>query len=329
MKKYIIIFGMALILIIIALDGCIEEETGGIIKVSEGHFNSIQSAIDAASNNDKILVYPGIYNETIIINKSISLIAVDKNSTTIQYNGNETGITVLEINADDCIVDGFVILGNNESTKLYPFGSLSSIGIKVQSNNNIITNNTIQDIYYGIHLDNSNNTIVSNNNILNNDVGLYIVRSMNNKILSNNITKNSIFGVYISSLLSQSDKNIFKYNQISQNNIGLRIKGSLENKFEKNIVQNNDDKGFLFCCGSRNNIVFNNNIINNSLNADDHYHNQWHYNKIGNYWSDYKSKYPNSIDENNDGFWDTPYIIYIINGDTKDLFPLVKSITIL
>ena len=191
MKKYIIIFGMALILIINALDGCIEEETGGIIKVSEGHFNSIQSAIDVASNNDKILVYPGIYNETIIINKSISLIAVDKNSTTIQYNGNETGITVLEINADDCIVDGFVILGNNESTKLYPFGSLSSIGIKVQSNNNIITNNTIQDIYYGIHLDNSNNTIVSNNNILNNDVGLYIVRSMNNKILSNNITKNS------------------------------------------------------------------------------------------------------------------------------------------
>ena len=322
MKKYIIISGMALILIIIALNGCIEEETVSTKIVGKGYFDSIQKAIDAASNNDKILVYQGIYHETLTINKSISLIAVDKNSTIIQYNGNETGITVIEINEDNCTVDGFLIIGNNESTSLNPLESLPSIGIKIKSNNNIIINNTIQDFYYCIHLDNSNNIILSYNKISNNDNGLYTAHSKNGKILSNNITKNSVYGVYIS---SQSDNNLFKYNQLSQNNVGLRIKGSQKNNFENNIIQDNEDKGFYFCFGARNNIVFNNSIIDNNPNADDHYDNQWYYNKVGNYWSDYKSKYPDSVDENDDGFWEAPYIIY---EDTKDLFPLVKSIII-
>jgi len=312
MKNKFLILIILLILSFQGLNGCIEEETGNIKILNKGYFDSIQKAIDAASNNDKILVYKGNYNETLTINKSISLIAVDKDSTIIQYLGNETDTIVLEINADNCIIDGFLISCNNTLLK--------SNGIKITSNNNIITNNTIQNFYYGIYLDNSNNILVLNNKILNNENGLYSVHSSNDNILSNNITKNKVYGVYI---LSQSDNNLFKYNQISQNNVGLRIKGSQKNNFENNIVRNNEDKGFYFCCGSGNNIVFNNSIIDNNPNADDHYHNQWHYNKVGNFWSDYEEKYPSSIDENDDGFWDTPYIIY---EDTKDEFPLGKSI---
>ena len=305
-----------------SLNGCIEEETGNTKIVGKGYFDSIQNAIDTASNGDEIIVYQGIYYETLTINKSISLIAVEKNSTIIHYTGNETDMSIIEINEDNCTIDGFLIIGNNESTNSKPFESLSSNGIKIKSNNNIIINNTIQGFYYGIYLDNSNNILLSNNKILNNDNGIYTVHSMNDIILSNNITKNSIYGVY---LTSQSDDNLFKYNQIFQNNVGLRIKGSKINKFENNLVQNNDDIGFYFCCGAINNIVFNNSIIDNNPNVDDRYNNQWYYNNVGNFWSDYKSNYPNSIDENNDGFWDTPYTIY---EDTKDLFPLMKSIII-
>ena len=158
--------------------------------------------------------------------------------------------------------------------------------------------------------------------IFNNDNGLFTVFSINNNILSNNFTKNKVYGIYIS---SQSDDNLFRYNQIFQNNVGLRIKGSQKNKFENNIVNNNEDKGFYFCCGALNNIVYNNSINDNNPNADDHYNNKWNYNNVGNYWSDYISKYPSSIDENNDGFWDTPYQIY---EDTMDMFPLIMSIKI-
>jgi len=314
-KNKIYVYLIILIMIILILNGCIEQGTGNIKIQGKGYFETIQSAIDSASNGDEILVYQGLYEETLTINKSISLIAVDLNSTTIQYMGDLPDKTVIEINEDNCIVNGFFISVNNKS--------LRSNGIKIKSNNNIIINNTIQDFYYGIFLDNSNNIIISNNKILNNDNGLYTINSKGNKILSNNISKNNLYGIFLS---SRSDYNIFKYNQISQNLVGLRIKGSQKNEFENNFVRINEGKGFYFCCGAINNIVFNNSIIDNNPNADDHLNNQWHYNKVGNYWSDYKSKYPESFDENDDGFWDTPYTIY---EDTKDLFPLVKSLTIL
>ena len=314
MRKYMIISSMILILIIITLNGCIEEKPGNIKIQGKGNFYSIQSAVDKASNGDEILVYQGTYNETIIINKSISLIAVEKNSTTIQYIGNESDKTVLEINADNCTIDGFIISCNNTS--------LEPNGIKITSNNNTISNNSIQDFIHGIFLDNSNNILISNNKILNNENGIYTINSINDIIISNNITKNKEYGVYI---LSKSDNNLFKYNQISLNKIGLRIKGSQNNNFENNIVQNNENKGFYFCCGAKKNIVFNNSIIENNPNADDHYDNQWHYDNVGNYWGDYEEKYPSSIDENNDGIWDIPYLIY---EDTMDMFPLTQEIKI-
>jgi len=45
-----------------------------ILYVAPG--TSIQSAIDNAENGHTIYVYPGNYNESIVINKSISLIGI-------------------------------------------------------------------------------------------------------------------------------------------------------------------------------------------------------------------------------------------------------------
>jgi parallel beta-helix repeat protein len=312
MKKIFLIFIILIILSFQGLNGCIEEELGNIIIIGKGNYKTITSAIDSASNGDKILVNQGVYNEEIILNKSISLIATDKNSTIIQYIGNETGKTILLINEENCTIDGFIFTCINKSLK--------ANGIKIKSNNNTIINNTIYNLNYGIYIDNSNNISVINNSIYDNDEGLYMVHSINDDILSNNFTNNSVYGIY---MIYASDNNLFKYNQISNNNIGIRIKGSKQNKFEKNIFLNNNRQGIYFCCGAVNNIIFNNSMIDNNPNADDEYNNQWYYKKTGNYWSDYTIKNSNFSDNNNDGFWDTPYIIY---GDTKDYYPLVNSI---
>jgi parallel beta-helix repeat protein len=313
-KKIFLITCFVFFLTFTFFNGCIEEETGNIEIQGKGYFDSIQEAINAASNNDKILVYNGIYNETLTINKSISLISVDRNPTIIQYIGHLPDISVIEINGDNCTIDGFQLFSNNKS--------LRPNGIKINSNNNLISNNTINDFYNGLYLDNANNNLISYNTIQNNDNGLFTVLSINNNILSNNFTKNKVYGVYIA---SQSNDNLFKYNDIYENDVGLRIKGSRLNKFENNIVENNDDKGFYFCCGALDNTVFNNSIIDNNPNADDHYNNQWHYNNVGNYWGDYLIKYSDAIDENDDGFWDIPYLIY---ENTTDMFPLIKPIKI-
>ncbi|MCK5300961.1 MAG: right-handed parallel beta-helix repeat-containing protein [Thermoplasmatales archaeon] len=314
MKIYTILSVISLVLIFTTFNGCIDDISGNIKIQGKGYFNSIQKAIDAASSHDTILVYQSIYNETLTINKSIKLIAVDKEPTIIQYNNNDTAMSLIEINANNCTIDGFIIISNDKT--------LNSNGIKVLANDIIIKNNTIQNFYNGIYLDDANNNILSHNIIVKNDIGLFTTYSLENEFNSNNISMNGMYGIYTS---SQTDSNVFQNNLISRNNIGLRVKGSRNNIFKENIVENNVDKGFYICCGSRNNIVYNNSIINNNLNADDHYNNQWDYRGFGNYWDDFLDKYPLSVDENNDGIWDTPYTIY---EDTVDTFPLSQPKTL-
>ena len=313
LKNKILILLVLLILSFQGLIGCVEQDSGDISIIGKGDYGTIQSAINDASNGDIIQVSQGQYNELLVIDKSIRLIATTKNSTILTYSGNETDISIITINSDNCLVDGFKIISNNES--------LNSNGIKLISSNNIITNNIIQSNNYAILLENSNNNEISNNILLDNRNGLFMAHSINNDIISNNFSSNTDYGIYAS---SQSNNNLFNLNIFSTNANGIRIKGSQQNKIEKNMIRNNDRRGIYLCCGAVNNIVFNNTIIDNNPNADDKYDNQWHFNMIGNYWSDYKSKYPNSIDENNDGFWDTPYTIY---EDTSDLFPLIEPIT--
>ena len=73
--------------LIISLSGCIEEQSfeepeekpveTNMIYVDDGggqNFTKIQSAIDNASSGDTIFVYHGTYNETVVINKSITLL---------------------------------------------------------------------------------------------------------------------------------------------------------------------------------------------------------------------------------------------------------------
>jgi parallel beta-helix repeat protein len=310
-NKFIIIM-IILIISFQFLNGCIEEDSGNISIEGKENYDSIQSIIDNANIGDTIQISPGIYDEILIIDKQIKLIATDKNSTIINNSGNQSDISIITINSDNCIVDGFKIINSNISKNIN--------GIKITSSNNVITNNKIQNTNNGIFLENSNNNEISNNTLSKNTNGLYMTSSTYNNILSNKFSDNQNYGIFSS---TQSNKNTFKYNYLSNNVNGIRIKGSEKNQIEKNIVQNSVRRGIYLCCGTANNYVFNNSLINNNPNVDDRYNNQWHFNKVGNYWSDYIDKYPNSNDENTDGIWDVPYIIY---KDNEDLYPLISPI---
>ena len=65
------------------------------IEVGSGKpFTTIQSAINAASVGDTILVYDGIYNETIIVSKKLIVKSVNgSGSTIIDATGRSSGFT--------------------------------------------------------------------------------------------------------------------------------------------------------------------------------------------------------------------------------------------
>jgi parallel beta-helix repeat protein len=102
-------------------------------------FTKIQEAVDAAYDGDIIFVYNGTYNETLVIDKQLTL--KGSGMPLVDACGNGSVITV---SADGCVIDGFKI---NRSE----YG-LEDAGIQVESDKNVIKNNIISNNWYGIHL---------------------------------------------------------------------------------------------------------------------------------------------------------------------------------
>jgi hypothetical protein len=75
------------------------------------------------------------------------------------------------------------------------------------------------------------------------------------------------------------------------------------------------------------NKIYYNNIIDNTQNARAQ-HNvtdavAWDNDYVGNYWSDYQTKYPNATEVDNSGIGDTPYVI---DENNEDRYPLFEHI---
>ena len=98
---------------------------------SDQAYTTIQSAINASSSGDTIYVHAGQYNETININKPLTIIGNGTSHTTLHIGNSGTGI---RISADGCHIKGF-----NITT-----GSNLNLESQIATNSN---NNTIEDIY--------------------------------------------------------------------------------------------------------------------------------------------------------------------------------------
>ena len=298
MKKKICISIFALSLFIISFIGCIEDSSNKsrLIYVDDdgdADFIQIQKAIENASDNDRIFVQNGTYNERLIINKSINLIGASNENTIISYNlSNESGeIDIIKIIAEKCKIEKLNIIDQSNSSEI--------IGINIDSSDNYIYNNHIQGT----------------------SRGLYIGRDSINNNISSNIFKNNTYGIYV----YVSYNNIIYNNNIVNNFNGIRMVNSENNMAFNNNIKSNQ-QGILTCCGSGNNYIYSNNFIeNNEWNARDELFNKWNYGILGNYWDDYVGE-----DNDGDGIGDTPYNILTKSGDsnTKDRYPLMNPINI-
>jgi hypothetical protein len=150
------------------------------------NYQDIQTAVNAASPGDEIHVTAGTYQESLYIDKNISLYGIDNpvllgepgNLTKPSSNSN-TGIIIA---ADNVIIDGFTIRNYD-------------LGIEVSGNNNILTYNNITGML--------------------NETGIAIIGS-GNEVLYNRVT-----GLQEGIVIYNAVGNLISWNWVYQNNTGL------------------------------------------------------------------------------------------------------------
>jgi parallel beta-helix repeat protein len=185
-------------------------------------FTGIQDAINKASTGDTILVYSGVYNENVVVDKSVTLKGIGYPVVDAERSGS-----VITLTGDSITFEGFNVTNSEGSRSDTLMGGVErGAGIKVSSSNNIITDNTASNNDYGIYLYNSNNNTITGNMASNNYDGIYLSSSSHNNITGNNVSNNNRNGIY----LLTSCNNTITDNPFNCNNRnGIRLESSSNN----------------------------------------------------------------------------------------------------
>ena len=204
------------------------EKTGNVLYVGgsgPNNYTSIQDAINAADNGYTIYVYPRQYNESIVINKSISLIGIIENGEKPVINGIENK-TVILIEANQVVLKHFHILyGRGIALKNTKYCEIENNVISYSDGN-------------GISLYNSNNNLILNNIVSNNkNEGIHISKSSYNIINKNTVKKNIWTGIVV---FSDSNRDIISHNNVTDNFHGMKIGDAAYNctVFSNNVYEN-------------------------------------------------------------------------------------------
>lgn len=210
-------------------------------------FTTIQAAVAAANPGDEIVVKPGIYEENIVINKSISIVSESGNSSNTMVQAADASQDIFGIWANGVRVKGFGISGSNsagihvfefidchiENNKL--FNNSCGIDLYMMSSSNTLGNNEISNCLTGISIGGGMYNNLSNNSISNCSNGISLFDSSSNVLENNNISKN-IEGIY---LTGESNGNTLVGNTVILNEkLGLNIYGTSNNLIYNNCFNN-------------------------------------------------------------------------------------------
>ena len=174
------------------------------VLVDDPWFWFIQSGINFADPGMTVYATSSTYLENVTINKTLTVIGEDRNSTIIDARGNES--VVLVDSASYVNISGFAMKNGT-----------NGISLNVNSNfTHIFNNNVLYNTFLGVNISQSSNVIIENNTISYNENGLISYNS-SPVIRYNNISNNyytGIRGIYYSNAIVGN-------NTITYNNYGI------------------------------------------------------------------------------------------------------------
>jgi parallel beta-helix repeat protein len=243
----------------------------------------------------------------IRINRSGNILLRDNCMEDNEDNFEVSGTSVNDIDTSNTVYGKPIIYWVEEHDKTVP--SDAGYVVLVKCENIIVQGLTLANKQDGILLISTRNSRIIRNNIKDCTSGIYLYTHSNNiTIAGNNITGNS-YGIY----LNEGYGNTIYGNNIANNSVGIYVvESELNNVYHNNFFNNTDQVQFNAFwmppfAGARENI--------------------WGYSYPygGNYWSDYKERYPNATELDVSGIWNTTYVLAESNQDN---YPLMAPITV-
>jgi hypothetical protein len=308
-------------------------------------YPTITDAVGNATEGDTIFIKSGTHegpiNQTIVIDKSISLIGENVENTIVNLHPkyNVTWIITasfyeytdaIQIEANDVKLANLTLnfIGNMRSSgdRVQITGNViwshsTATGIFISGSECNIANNTFLGL---INVEGSSNSVVENKafsltlkNAYRNFVccnvfeTLWLDSSNSNIISENNVSTGNVMWV---THVGNSSGNTFYDNYIEASlwNINLVVDyNSANNMFYSNAFISDDNPDYIDMYADEDLVVIDSSSFNNS----------WDNGSIGNYWSNYMLRYPKATEIDGSGIGDTPYVI---DENNTDHYPLVN-----
>jgi hypothetical protein len=244
-------------------------------------YSSVQAAINASTPGSNVIVAAGNYNEYLILYKTLTIIG-ERDPPVFGGGGSGIFLTVLS-GASGSNITGFEITDYDE-------------GILVYASDCKIYSNAMSSMgESGIVLEGSSATgdVVYDNAFQSTPTPINLTASAgDNAIYGNIISSQTIVTLNVG-----TDDNTVYQNVISGSSIVLNVTNSQGNAFYHN--------DFMATVQ----------ITAAGANAWDDGSSE------GNYWSDYQARYPNAVEVDSSGVWNTSYVI---NGNNRDNYPLMN-----
>ena len=240
------------------------------------------------------------------------------------------------VERDNIVLDGRGFVLRNPAD--IPAFNINGISLDGRSNVTI-TNVTIRAFWMGIQFETSTYNTVSGVTITKSYHGMRVINSSGNEIRESNISANYHDGIQLYS----SNNNSIHKNTLSNKDYAIRVEDSLYNNITENDIEQNKDgivliesshnlimgnslignEEALWIFDSFNNIIYQNAFINNTqqvISLDSQ--SNWDNGVEGNYWGDYEERYPDALETDESGIWDTPYSI---DENNQDHYPIIPE----
>ncbi|MBN1236036.1 MAG: right-handed parallel beta-helix repeat-containing protein [Methanotrichaceae archaeon] len=290
-----------------------------VVSVKPGE--RIQAAIDAAPLGEIIEISSGIYQECLVVDRSLVLKGISSEGAFPRVE-SENG-PAITIKANGVILEGLgarsasgwtgdagiLVLSNDNIIRNNMASGSGNAGILLQMcSNNTLYGNVVQgNGKEGILLKNASRNRLENNEVSDNRYGCKLVASQENRILGNTLFQNRFEAIN----LQESHANLIEGNFAASSDGALVMDRSRDNIVRKNDFVGNEKGIYLSYLGtgkevqskgkgvvisynsmssselvSSNNSIYENNLSNKNNARDDSFNN-WDNGKVGNNYSDF------------------------------------------